>query len=268
MKSDDLIFRSIDIITEYYQNNLEPFFAAISDDVLWLGPAQRQQIQGRENLIRAFMAERHELTFTMGDIKSLCVAPDNHVREVLLHYDICTHYPSGNSDMHDQRLHFTWRDKRVKTGSGWEHLPEIVMVHISNAHKYDSRDIIYPIHYETVSESVCFPPRSERLLTLKIPNTGICRITEDNVLYVETVKRSAKLRVHTKNGTFTVGGTLSEFETRCPGRFLRIHAGYLLNPSHVREIHRFFVILSDGTELPVPEKRYTQIKKQLIGESI
>ncbi len=107
MKTDDLIFRSIFIITEYYKNNLEPFFENISDDILWIGPAQRQQMQGRENLMQVWAAEKHALTFTMGDIKALCVSPHDRVKEILLHYDIYTHYPSGNTTMSDQRLHYT-----------------------------------------------------------------------------------------------------------------------------------------------------------------
>ena len=66
MKKDELIELSLFIITEYYKNNLEPFFEYVSDDVLWIGPAQRQLIKGRENLIQTFLAEKHDLTFTLG----------------------------------------------------------------------------------------------------------------------------------------------------------------------------------------------------------
>lgn len=46
-----------------------------------------------------------------------------------------------------------------------------------------------------------------------------------------------------------------------------VHASYLLNPAHVREIRRFCVVLSDGTELLVPEKKYTRIKRLLLREN-
>ena len=91
MKTDDLIRRSIYIITEYYKNNLTPFFESVSDDILWLGPAERQQIQGKEALIQTWAKEKHSLTFTIYNITALCVSPHARVKEVLLHYDICTH---------------------------------------------------------------------------------------------------------------------------------------------------------------------------------
>lgn len=266
MKTDNLLCRSIFIITEYYKNNLQPMFESLSEDVLWLGPAERQQIQGRDNLMKAFQAEKHALTFTMGDITALCISPHKSVKEILLHYDIYTHYPSGNTDMHDQRLHYTWRENRVKTAAGIEYRTEIAIIHISNVWKYDRRDTIYPVHYETVSMPARFLTKPERYVTVKASDRNIHRIAEQNILYIETVKRSARLLLHTVTNTVTINGTLPDFEKKYPGFLLRIHSSFLVNPVHVREICRFAVILSDGTRLSIPEKKYTQIKKLLLQE--
>ena len=51
MTSKDLIYQSIHIITEYYNNNLQPFFDNISEDILWIGPAERQELRGRDKII-------------------------------------------------------------------------------------------------------------------------------------------------------------------------------------------------------------------------
>ena len=61
MTANDLIYKSIYIITEYYNNNLQPYFDNISEDVLWIGPAERQEIRGREQVISTFSAEVHGL---------------------------------------------------------------------------------------------------------------------------------------------------------------------------------------------------------------
>ena len=263
MKTDEIINRTIFIITEYYKNNLQPFFESLSDDVLWIGPAERQQIQGKDRLLRTFASEKHALTFTMGDIKALCVSPHSRVREVVLHYDIYTHYPSGSTDMHDQRLHFTWREKPIRSTAGQEQ--EVVMVHVSNAWKYDRQDTIYPIHYEKVSAH--FLSRPERYVMVRGVDINVLRIAAERILYIETVKRTARLLVHTESGTVAAHGKLSDFERNYSDVLLRIHASYLINPAHVREIRRFSVILLDGTELPVPEKKYTQIKRLLLREN-
>lgn len=268
MKTKDLIRRSIFIITEYFKNNTEPFFENISDDVLWIGPAQRQQMQGREKMIQAWAKEKHDLTFTMGNIKVKTVSPAAHVREIILHYDVYTHYPSGYTHLRDQRLHYTWREKRVKTEKGSEYRSEIVMLHVSNAFRSDKRDSIYPVHYDQIAASMPVLSEPERYITAKTTDMSVHRIAVSRILYIETVKQSAKLQIHTKNDTIIVCGTLLGFEKNYPGLFLRIHASYLLNPAHVRKIRRFRVTLSDGTELPIPEKKYTRIKAQLLRKDM
>lgn len=233
--------------------------------MLWIGPAERQLIQGKDRLLQTFATEKHTLTFTMVDIKALCVSPHSRVREVILRYDIYTHYPSGNTDMHDQRLHFTWRERLTRSAAGQEYTQEIVMVHVSNAWKYDSKDTIYPIHYEKVPHRLLSRP--ERYVMVRGVDVNLHRIAAERILYIETVKRTARLLVHTESGTVAAHGKLSDFERTYPDIFLRIHASYLLNPAHAREIRRFSVTLSDGTELPIPEKKYTRIKRLLLREN-
>ena len=65
--------KSIYIITEYYKNNLNPYFECLADNVLWLGPAEKQEIRGKENIINAFSNDKHELPFTIGSIKSTLI---------------------------------------------------------------------------------------------------------------------------------------------------------------------------------------------------
>ena len=268
MKTDDIIEKSIFLIMEYYKNNLRPLFENLGEDVLWIGPAERQQIRGRDNLVKAFSAEKHHLKFTMGDIKAVAISPHASVREVLLHYDIYTHYPSGNTDLHDQRLHLTWRERRAKAGFEKAYRPEIVMIHISNAWKYDTRDKIYPVHYENVPSRPLVHPHPETWVVVKGTDMSIHRIAASHILYIETVKHSSRFLVHTKTGTIMAIGTLRDMEKNYLGIFIRIHASYLVNPSYVEEIRRFFVILSDGTQLPVPEKKYMQVKKHLLEDDI
>lgn len=265
MKTDDLIYRSIRIITEYYKNNLQPFFESIGEDILWLGPAERQMIRGKQALLQTFAREENNLTFTMGTIMAVCVTPHSHVKEIVLHYDVYTHYPSGTTHVHDQRLHYTWVERRVRTDAGWDSRPEIAVLHISNLWKYDSRDTIYPVHYEDMPVLPELLPGPQHYLTVKAADMSVHRIAAERILYVETVKRAAKLLVHTQGGTITVNGSLPGFEKSAPGLFLRVHASFLVNPAHVRQVRRFELTLSDGTCLPIPEKKYTRIKALLLG---
>lgn len=141
--------------------------------------------------------------------------------------------------------------------------PEIVLLHISNEWPYDERDTIYPVHLENVPWSIQTPAELEQYVTVRAIDQCVYRIAASQIMYIETVKRSAKLQIHTENGIITVNDTLSKFEEKHPGILLRVHSGYLLNPRYVKSVRRFQVILSDGTTLPIPEKKYTWFKKQI-----
>lgn len=151
MTSNELIYKSIHIITEYYNNNLQPFFDNLSKDVLWIGPAERQEIRGRDEIVSIFSAEVHELTFTIGSIRATCISPSKTTHEVILQYEIYTHYPNGTTDLHNQRIHYSWYKKSVQAEDSSDYRWEIAVLHISNAWPYDSRDTIYPVHYKSLS---------------------------------------------------------------------------------------------------------------------
>lgn len=263
MSSNDLIYKSILVITEYYKNNLQPFFNYLSKDVLWIGPAERQEIRGRENVTSIFSAEEHELTFTIGSIRATCISPSKTTHEVILQYEIYTHYPNGTTDLHNQRIHYSWYKKRVQTKSGSDYRWEIAVLHISNAWPYDHRDTIYPVHYKSLSLPVQFIEKPEHCLTVTANDMTVHRIPMNRLLYIETIKRTAKLRIHTSTDTIIVNGKLSDFEKTYSDFLLRIHSGFLINPDCVSKIERFFVTMSNGAKLPVPEKKYTVIKHKI-----
>ena len=264
MTANDLIYKSIYIITEYYNNNLQPYFNNISEDVLWIGPAERQEIRGREQVISTFLAEVHGLSFTMGSIRAICISPIKTAHEVILQYEIYTHYPDGNTDLHNQRIHYSWYKKKVRTESGSDFRWEIAVLHISNAWSYDSRDTIYPIHYQSLGLPVQLVEKSERYMTVTANDMSVHRIPINRLLYIETIKRTAKLRIHTSTDTIIVNGTLQDFEKTYSDFLLRIHAGFLINPECVSKIERFTVTMSNGAKLPVPEKKYTTIKRLIL----
>ena len=41
------------IVSEYYRNNLEPFFEYIDENILWIGPADKQLLRSKDAIIEA-----------------------------------------------------------------------------------------------------------------------------------------------------------------------------------------------------------------------
>lgn len=133
---------------------------------MWIVPAERQEIRRRENVIAIFSAESHHLTFTMGSIRAFCVSPGKSAYKVILQYEIYTHYPDGSTDLHHQRIHYSWHKEKIQTEKGTDSCRKISVMHISNAWPYDSRDTIYPVHYNSLGLPVQLIEKSKHFMTV------------------------------------------------------------------------------------------------------
>lgn len=86
-------------------------------------------------------------------------------------------------------------------------------------------------------------------------------ISPDNILYVEAEgKRSM---VHCVDGTFPVTSLISEVVPQLPGTFFRVHRSYLVNTAHIVGIRKYVLQLSDGSEIPIPERRYAEVRREI-----
>jgi DNA-binding LytR/AlgR family response regulator len=81
------------------------------------------------------------------------------------------------------------------------------------------------------------------------------------VIYVESLGNHTV--IHTLDQEFESTESLKTLEKRYGNLFLKCHESYMVNPAHVHSIRRFKMTVTGGRELPVPEKKYTAVKKTL-----
>ena len=247
MTTQALLQLSADILTRYYNNEIEPFLAACHPDILWLGPADTQIIRTRESLVEAFAEEHHDLRFEMHDLVSVpLTTPSSKVLEVLLFFDVDTIWPDNSLQRVKQRIQLSWV---VEGGQ-----PFIRVCHISNALEYDRRDVIYPVHYEEDRVHVAVlsgEPRTPRIV-LKGANKAMLYLRPEAIDYLET--SGMHTYIHTQSGVRESTERLTAIDKRYPGLFLRCHESYLVNPDRVTEITRFRLTLATGTTLPSPKR--------------
>lgn len=256
MTTQALLQLSADIITRYYNNEIEPFLAACHPDVLWIGPANTQIIRTRETLIETFAEEHHNLRFEMHDLVTVpLMTPSSKVLEVLLFFDVDTIWPDNSMQRVKQRVQLSWV---VEGGQ-----PFIRVCHVSNALDYDDRDVIYPVHYGEDRVRVAVLSGEDRAprIVLKGANKAMLYLRPAYIDYLET--SGMHTYIHTQNDIRESTERLTAIDKRYPGLFLRCHESYLVNPDRVAEITRFHLTLINGTTLPIPEKKYTTVKKRL-----
>ncbi len=265
MNIDKLTKKSILIITEYYKNNLLPYFQSVDEEIIWIGPAKGQFLRGKQALLHAWEKESHTLTFTMGSISSTYITTNNNFCEIILNYEVTTHYPDGHSIARDQVLHYTWCERMVKHESGHqEKEAKILMIHISNSLYYDSRDTIYPVHLPEKLKIETKPVINEQRILINGKNYVTYSIPVNQIMWIESTNKGLHAILHTVKEEIVTIKPVSYIANLYPHEYLRIHSSYLINPNYAIAIRRFEIELSDGTVLPVPEKKYTAIKKLLL----
>ena len=260
MNAKELVSLTNDIVQSYYRNDIEPFLSHVDEHVLWYGPAKGQFLSGRQALLDAWADEKHSLTFTLGNVRLDHSTTHPAYCEVMMSFPVTTHYPEGESVTFDQIIHITWCERKVEGRKA----PRMLVVHISDLYQKHEADNIYPVHFiETYKRDV---PALEtgRRVHFRSTDAADHYVLPATVIWAESADNGRHCVLHTSDGTVKVSSSITALEEMHPDFLLRCHKCHLVNPRHVTCIRRFKVALSDGTELPIPEKKYTAFKNAVL----
>jgi DNA-binding LytR/AlgR family response regulator len=96
---------------------------------------------------------------------------------------------------------------------------------------------------------------------------GRKEILLDRLVYVESKLHILEFHVMENDlKVYTMNETLNTFETRlAENDFVRIHQSFLVNVRYIKEVARYKVILTNGSELPVPRVRYAEVRNRYIA---
>ena len=59
--------------------------------------------------------------------------------------------------------------------------------------------------------------------------------------------------------------SIKELAQQTQDCFVMTHRSYLVNPQYITAIRRYAITMRDGTELPVPRKKYDEIRRQILS---
>lgn len=259
----DCVEKSLYILSEYYNNRLEPYFEHLADNVIWHGPAIGQQIIGRRNMREAWDNSPNHLTFSLGNVEAQYIQLSPASCEVMMMFVVKTHYPNGDVIQLFQRIQLSWADISITDENKHKkRVPRIFMIHISNPVEQHSDDFIYPEHYNELLKQAEKPVQEPRI-SLRGTDNAFYVITVSSVVWIQTTPDQHCL-FHLRDRTLKVKATLSDIEKQTDRFLLRVHSGFIVNPLNVVSISRFKLSLSDGAVIPIPEKKYTAVKKKVL----
>ena len=70
--------------------------------------------------------------------------------------------------------------------------------------------------------------------------------------------------IFTVNGQIPVRESISDIAARSNDKLISIHRSYLVNPDYISSVERFTVTMTDGSKLPIPEKKFNELRTKLL----
>ena len=90
-------------------------------------------------------------------------------------------------------------------------------------------------------------------------------LPEEDLVWAETDRNRCVL--HYCGGVIELCISLKELQARLPEVFYRPHCSFLVNPRRVSSLKKDGLILTDGTRIPVPAKKFTRVRADLEARS-
>ena len=96
---------------------------------------------------------------------------------------------------------------------------------------------------------------------------GRKEISLERLVYIESKLHILEFHfVEDQKTVYTMYETLNVMDDMLSENgFIRTHQSYLVNAKHIKNVVRCKVILTNGTEFPIPKARYTEVKKKFIA---
>lgn len=261
MNSKELMTTSAEILIQYYQNNIEPFLDALHPNALWIGPLEGQIIRSREAIINAYRQEQNVMTFHLFDLNVSVAQHTSGQCDILMTFIVDSLYPDKSVIRCNQRIMLSWAYGTVMDASNNPvRVPMILTCFIANALPSHEQDSIYPNHFQHTPFFRSHYAQKSNCFAVKGNSHEIFYLYDGDIMYVES-KRPGCI-IHTAHNAFSSSETVAEFQQKCTS-FVRIHISYLVNPAYIQSVERFQITLTNGTTLPIPEKKYTGVKKEI-----
>ncbi len=266
MLAHEIAALSCRLILDCYYNRPQGLLDHCDENVVWYSPDSRI-LHGRDTLCLECDRLNSRLRFALRDMAAApYVTSGASSCDVFLNFLVDTSWPDGTTKSVEQQVQLSWMGCDTDT-------PTIALVHMTNITARERCGDIVALYLEAARVADAAAPEhaaqaatettaTEQRLCLRGMGHTMIYLDPADVMFIKSKGRHSLF--HTADGrVFESVEALSCVAQQFEGLFTRCHASYLVNPAYVRGIVRFKVILANGDELPIPEKRYTAIRKEI-----
>ena len=259
----EVIQLTMECLVRYWQLDPEYVLSYCDDDVVWVGSIQSQFMEGKDGITQDFRNSMRELRPCHLLGQEFIVAQNTG--------NACTIVGRYLTTTDDDVEYFLQVQQRCTFI--WEHTEDglkIKHIHISNPMgelKVTEGELFvnemgkmareYLMNYiQTLQD------REQIIVTDK--NDIIHFLLLSEVVYVDASGRNCT--IHTIQGEdVNARISITNFLATAGERFISVHRSYVVNKVYISRIQKYEIVMLDGSQIPIPVKKYKEVKEILIG---
>lgn len=257
----DIIRLSQECLSRFWQLDAEFAIRYFDRNILWIGSAQSQYAEGYEEAAKDFRDIMREIKpchllrqefSVVQNAGSACTIAGRYLTTT---DDAVAYFLQAQ-----QRCTFVWE---IVKGE-----PKIKHCHISN-----------PLGELQVAAGEKFPnaigetakkywtyrlkaAQDQRRIVVTDSRDVVHFLLPSEVVYVAASGRNSV--IYTMSGReIAARMSISDFLTAAGDGFSTVHRSYALNGAYISRIQKYEVIMANGSAIPIPERRYREIREEL-----
>lgn len=254
---------SQECLARFWQLDIEFVIRYFDKNIVWIGSAKSQYADTYEEVVKDFREIIQELKPCHLSHQEFTVAQNvGNACTIVGRYITTTDDSVGYFLKAQQRCTFVWE---IKEGE-----PKIRHCHISNPMgelKLAEGEKFVNALGETAKKywiSRIQSMESKHKIVVTDNKDITYFLSPSEILYVNAIGRNTM--IYTTDGTeIHCRSSIADFVEKAGETFSFVHRSYIVNNMYISSIHPYEIVLYDGSHIPVPKKRYGEIKKKLIA---
>lgn len=251
-------------LSRYWQLDIDFILSYCHEDVMWTGALQSEFMEGKEAMTKDLQALKKEIKHChMSRQEFLVVQNTGNVCTVAGRYLVTTDETEEYFLQAQQRCTCVWELIEGK--------PQIRHIHVSN-----------PIGEMKVAEGEIFVNQMGKMakkyllkrlhdlqdkerLAVTDMDDHVHFLSYQDIVYVMACGRNCMI-VSRSQGKMEVHMSITEVLKAAGNRLIPVHRSYAVNNQYVSSVRRYEVVMTNGDIIPLPVKRYKEIRDILLQE--
>lgn len=243
------------VIEGFYYQNPQKIIQKLHTDVTWIGAADGQCMKGYHDVsdyIKKLDVPKCEIL----EKEYQTVANDHDFYIVVGWMKVATSRESNEILSAVQRITFIWKLEKDQL--------QLLHFHVSNPIEFQKKNEYFP-HFagkETFEyvKRILKQKRSRFVIRGKHDKTYV--LYNQDIVYIEAENTNSV--IHCLNKDIFSRESISVLEKKLGEDFIKTHRSFIVNSRYITGIKRYQLAVRPGIELPIPEKKYREIKEKVL----